>query len=169
MNLCRLAFPCFVGVYLRTSVILHGSLSLRNPSQPTTTTTGFEILLHVVLYLATSWYISQEKWFGFEFACFVRLSIVFFNVNLSFFMSFGHQKAKKFWGALSPDPPLGLYHGLAWGLTINSRPPATFCIMCVSCSHNLSIFDTTNVDLLFCINPWQQKHKSKMTRPEYRP
>ena len=36
------------------------------------TTTGHEILLHMVLHSARSQCISLEKWDGSEFACFVR-------------------------------------------------------------------------------------------------
>ena len=51
-------------------------------------TTGCEILLH----LATSRYISQEKGVESELACFVRLPIVSFKLFLYFFV---RQKSKK--------------------------------------------------------------------------
>ena len=41
----RLAFPCFVSIYLCASVILQRYISLLNVSQPTTKATGCKILL----------------------------------------------------------------------------------------------------------------------------
>ena len=106
-------------IYLQTSVILLRLIFLRNSSRPTTTATGCEILLHVVLYSARSRYISQEKWVGSEFACFVRLSIVFFECFFKPFLCLlDVKKPKKISGLhpLSPhqgsvmDPLGGLQH-----------------------------------------------------------
>ena len=88
MHYCRLAFLCIFGVYLCTKVILHGQISLHNSSWPSMTATGCEILLHVILYLARSQYISQEKGVDLEFPCFVRLPVVFFECYLKLLLCF---------------------------------------------------------------------------------
>ena len=114
------------------------------------TATGCEILLHGVLYLARSWYISQEKWVGSEFACFVRLSIVFFKCYFKPFLCLlDIKKPKKFLGLCPSEPPPWPCHGPTRGLTSPPRPPATFCSTCVSCSYNLGTFCATNVDFFF--------------------
>ena len=123
MHLCRLVFPCFVGIYLRTSVILHGLISFRNSSR-------LPWQLSVRFYsMARSRYISPEKWGGSEFACFVRLSIVFFECYFKpFLYVFWTSKSQKIWGEglrpLSPHqgPAMDLLRGLQ--LPGASRPPA---------------------------------------------
>ena len=116
MHLCRHASS----VYLCTKVILHGYISLDNSSWPTTRATGKEILLHVVLYLARSWFISQEKWVDSEFACYIN--IIFVNVMLSHFYVFWTSKSQK-------NFPLGLCHGPAERLTATLRAPCALCTM----------------------------------------
>ena len=94
--------------------------SFHNFSRPSTTETGREILLRV-LYSAWSQCPSQEKWVDSEFACFVRLSIVFFECYFKLFLCL-LEKAKKF------SPP---------GFCHEPRPAAAFCAVCVWCSYNL--------------------------------
>ena len=83
-------------------------------------TTGCEILFYMVLYLTRSQYISQEKWVGYEFACFVKLSIVFFECYFKPFLCFF-----TFSGVLTHEPSKGLCQEPIGGLTV--RPPAAFC------------------------------------------
>ena len=65
-------FRCFVSVYLHVSATLQGQISLRNSSRPTTKTTGWEVLVCMVLYSVRSWYISQEKQVHYEQVQLVR-------------------------------------------------------------------------------------------------
>ena len=62
--------------------------------------------LHMVLCSASSWYISQEKWVGSEFACFVTLSIVFFECySFSCFYVLWTSKSQKHFGDFTPWAP----------------------------------------------------------------
>ena len=92
----QLPFLHFVSTCIHTKVILHGQIPIHNSSQPSAMVNGCKILLHVVLYSTRGWYINQVKWIDSEFACFVRLSIVFLEYVFQPFLFFGHQKAKIF-------------------------------------------------------------------------
>ena len=65
-------------------------------------------------------YISQEEQVGSEFACFVKLSIVFFECYFKPFLCFF-----TFSGVLTHEPSKGLCQEPIGGLT--ARPPAAFC------------------------------------------
>ena len=122
---------------------------LCNSSRPTMMATGCQILLCVVLYSARSWYISQEKWVGSEFACFVRLSIVFFECYFKPFLClFNVKKPKKILGPCPPKPPPGPCHEPARRLTALPPDPQLLFVLCVSCSYSLCPYSATNVDFL---------------------
>ena len=156
MRLCRLVFPCFVGIYLRTSVILHGLISFRNSSR-------LPWQLSVRFYsMARSRYISPEKWGGSEFACFVRLSIVFFECYFKPFLCLLDVKKPKNLGGGTPppEPPPGPCYGSATGLTAarGFQTPSCFAlrafhahIVWASPALPMSIF-------FFSINPCEYSH-----------
>ena len=76
---------------------------------------GVEILLHAVLYMARSRYISQEKRVDLELPCFVRLPVVFLECYLKLFLCFLDVKKPK--------------HCANRALPWTPRPLATFGIM----------------------------------------
>ena len=110
---------------------------LHNSSRLTTTAAGWEILLHVVLYSARSRYISQEKWVGSEFACFVKtINIIFVNVIMRSFYVFGMLKRQTIFKGFSPwNSKKALPWTRRWKLTAPPpphppfpiRPSAAFC------------------------------------------
>ena len=61
-----LALHAFVGIHLRTFIVLHGYFSLGKTSGPTTKAAGSEVLLYMVLCNIRSRCISQEILVGFE-------------------------------------------------------------------------------------------------------
>ena len=115
--------------------------------------TGCQILLCVVLYSARSWYISQEKWVGSEFACFVRLSIVFFECYFKPFLSFGCQKNKTFSGTLPPKPHQGPAMDPIGSLQHLPDPKLPFL-------YNLGAFGATNVNFFSVLTPGDPIFKS---------
>ena len=110
---------------------------LHNSSRLTTAAAGWEILLHVVLYSARSRYISQEKWVGSEFACFVKaINIIFVNVIMRSFYVFGMLKSQTIFKGFSPwNSKKALPWTRRWKLTAPPpphppfpiRPSAAFC------------------------------------------
>ena len=130
---------------------------LHNSSRLTTAAAGWEILLHVVLYSSRSRFISQEKWVGSEFACFVKtINIIFVNVIMRSFYVFGMLKSQTIFKGFSPwNSKKALPWTRRWKLTAPPppHPPLphqTFsCFLRyshVSCSHNLGTFGATEVD-----------------------
>ena len=98
-------------------------------------------------YRSRSQYISQEKWVHCEFACFVRLSIVFFKCYFKLFLCLLTSKSQKIFLGLHPLSP-------HQGPAIDPLGvPAALSTTCISCSYNLGTFGATNVDFFFCINP----------------
>ena len=104
-----------------------------------------EILLHVLLCLARSWYISQKKWVDSEFPCFFRLLIVFFECYFKPLLFFEHGKAKTF---SSP----GLCHGPG-----PPRPPAAFCPMHMFHANIIQVSSALPMSNCFSIN-WSKEH-----------
>ena len=110
------------------------SISLRNSGQPTTMTTGCEILLGVVLYLARSWYISQEIGLAQNLHAFWQAVCSIFLILIeAVFMSWATKSQK------------GLCHGPAGGL----QTPAPFCSTSIFHAHNLGTFDANNINFFF--------------------
>ena len=140
-------FSRFVGIYLRTSVILHGLISFRNSSR-------LPWQLSVRFYsMARSRYISPEKWGGSEFACFVRLSIVFFECYFKPFLCLLDVKKPKNLGGGTP-PPGPPTRALLWicygAYSCPGLPdPQLLCTTRVSCTYSLGVAGATNVDFFF--------------------
>ena len=95
VHLCRLALLYFDGGIhpYKSNFIWVASVTSVNLLQ---WKLDMEILLHVVLYLAKSRCISQEKWNDSEFACLVRLSIVFFECYFKPFLCLLDVKKPKY-------------------------------------------------------------------------
>ena len=101
-------------------------------------TTGCEILFHVVLYMARSWYISQEKVVDLELPCFVRLPLLFLECYLKLVLCFWDVRKPKYY----PN------RALPW----TSQTPGYFWHYAhVSCSYNFGAFSVTNVVFFFSV------------------
>ena len=142
-------FSRFVGIYLRTSVILHGLISFRNSSR-------LPWQLSVRFYsMARSRYISPEKWGGSEFACFVRLSIVFFECYFKPFLCLlDVKKPKHFLGLLPLSPHLGPAMDSLGGL---QNPQDLQLLFALRAFHAHIIWAPSALPMstfFFCINPW---------------
>ena len=95
------------------------------------TAAGCEILLHLVLCMARSQYISQEKWVGSESAYFIQLSIVFlfFECYFNLLLCLLHVKIQNVFRGFAPWTSKSALPRICWGRaysTPSSRSPAAF-------------------------------------------
>ena len=106
--------------------------------------------------------ILARKRFGSEFACFVRLSIVFLNVILSRFYVFWTSKSQKIWGeGLRPlSPPPGPCYGSATGLTAarGFQTPSCFALRAFHAHIVWASPVLPTSTFFFSINPCEYSH-----------
>ena len=95
-------------------------------------------------------YISQEKRVGSDFACFVRLSVVFFECYFKPFLCLlDVEKPKKF-----RDFTLSPHQGFVMDLTAPPPPQTPQLLFALRAySYNLGTFGATEVDFFTCITP----------------
>ena len=101
-----------------------------------------EILLHVLLYLARSWYISQEKWVDSEFPCFFRLLIVLFECYFKPLLNM--KKPKHF-----------LHQGSAMDLALPD--PQLLFALCMFHADIIQVSSALPMSNCFSIN-WSKEH-----------